>query len=688
MTSAATKGEVAACNASELRAVPNTVDFALAAAERGLKVFPLAPLKKTPAISNWPEEASNDPIQISKWWLANPSYNYGIVTGPVNDLIVIDLDGAEAISWWASNGFPAGAVVNTPSGGKHIYYRTDGQTEIQTNQSKVHPKVDVRGWNGYVVGPGSITTGTYQGKLDSIPDAPGELLAILPERQSYDTTELTGEKVDAASATEERSIADIVKRLRDLPSVWSEGAGWRSTCYQMACWLSRMVNSPAYAMTEDAALTILLTHTPIDSEWGDDKILEQWASAKKSTVGQQADMPADQIRLKPASRPGRTVEVDQLAARREGRRGHLEENTQPIEAADQDGYSKTFERRVAEIEFDMRARSEAEARVASELYDGLGGVVSWAELESFTEKPWLVEGLISAGELSLLVAKRNIGKSMLAFSLSFSVATGLQFLGRTTQQGAVLLVLGEGARGFAKRMQAWCAENQVDPKVLKSRLTVYQGGNLSNASSIADIVRAVAASNPVLIIIDTWTALNGIEKEVDQSLQQRVINAVKLLAPDAAKLVLHHPNGETEDTESPKARGGTALPSAAETVITMFYDRKHNVQGLPGEKWIAISTEEHHGGKQKEAAQVTIRGLRISGNGVGKFIDYNTGSTMNLSDQWVFENVTVGETVTIKGLELTSGASGSTIRRHLKVSQFVQEYASKTGGSNEFRRAA
>jgi len=100
-----------------------------------------------------------------------------------------------------------------------------------------------------------------------------------------------GEQPAAASADEERKVATIIEMLGALPAVWQPGAGWHDTVFRSACWLSRMVNSNAYALTADQALTVLLTHTPVYPEWAEDKIVEQWESAVRSTEGQFEEPP-------------------------------------------------------------------------------------------------------------------------------------------------------------------------------------------------------------------------------------------------------------------------------------------------------------------------------------------------------------------------------------------------------------
>jgi hypothetical protein len=244
-------------------------------------------------IAGWQEAATTDADTIVRWWSERSNANVGIQTGLINNLVMIDLDGPEAHSWWASQGFPDGAMVRTPraNGGTHHYFRVY-DVEIKSSKSEIGPGVDVRGEGGLGVGPGSLLpTGTYVGDLSNIPDAPDELIALLPEKQTYESVQWEGETVDSASPDEERQIGHIVEWLQALPKVWAEGAGWHETVYRSACWLSRMVNSGAYALDEDTARQIMLGNAPTYPGWGPEKIIEQWESARKSTVGQFADLP-------------------------------------------------------------------------------------------------------------------------------------------------------------------------------------------------------------------------------------------------------------------------------------------------------------------------------------------------------------------------------------------------------------
>ena len=273
------------------------VDHALSHADNGLKVFPIVTGGKRPIHKGWIDEATTDPETILKWWRDNPNANIGVATGSVNDIVVIDLDGPEAIEWWQRQNIPTGTVITTASGGKHIYFRTEPDVDIQTNQSKLFRGVDVRAEGGLVVAPGSRTIkGEYRGMLEHIPDAPPELLDILPRRQHFtsDPTQFEGlEPVTAATPTEERILRWSERELDSLERPWREGASWRSTVFQVSCWLHRMVRSPLYAITRDQAYQLVLDHAPFDENWGIQEITAEFDDAERRTDGQFADAPEE-----------------------------------------------------------------------------------------------------------------------------------------------------------------------------------------------------------------------------------------------------------------------------------------------------------------------------------------------------------------------------------------------------------
>ena len=123
------------------------LDYALAHARQGFRVFPLRPNDKRPAIAKWPERATTEKETIEHWWIENPDYNIGVATG--KGLVVLDIDvkgKSNDFEWFdqvdAVLDLRSTYTVATPSGGLHAYFKTD--QEIGNSASKIAPGDELR----------------------------------------------------------------------------------------------------------------------------------------------------------------------------------------------------------------------------------------------------------------------------------------------------------------------------------------------------------------------------------------------------------------------------------------------------------------------------------------------------------------------------------------------------------------
>ena len=174
------------------------LDAALDYAGRGLRVLPIKPGMKRPAMTAWQDAATTDPGTIRLWWTGlYADHGVGIATGTDSGIFVLDVDitdgkhGDETLRGLADTYGPLPDTVSviTGSGGAHHYYRMPAGTEIRNDAGrKLGPGLDIRGEGGQVVAPPTIhpiTARPYEWEhgagLDEIPiaDAPGWLIAML-----------------------------------------------------------------------------------------------------------------------------------------------------------------------------------------------------------------------------------------------------------------------------------------------------------------------------------------------------------------------------------------------------------------------------------------------------------------------------------------------------------------------------
>jgi Bifunctional DNA primase/polymerase, N-terminal len=129
----------------------------------GWQVFPVKPRGKVPIIKGGFKAASVSPAQIEAWWGKWPNANIGVATGFASGLLVIDLDGPDALAAFkrlhserSNQPLPPAAVVVTARGW-HIYFAMGYGDPIRCSTGQDDEKgIDVRADGGYVLAPPSI----------------------------------------------------------------------------------------------------------------------------------------------------------------------------------------------------------------------------------------------------------------------------------------------------------------------------------------------------------------------------------------------------------------------------------------------------------------------------------------------------------------------------------------------------
>lgn len=157
---------------------PSLLDAALTYAARRLRVIPCEPGGKRPLIRSWQIRASDDPAVIRQWWAQWPDANIALLTGYGIDVLDVDVkggrDGWRMMEYAASHGLLRNpiAVIRTPSGGLHLWYRASGARSGAVGKQR---ELEYKGWGGYVLAPPSVVngrqyevieTGDGTGKLD------------------------------------------------------------------------------------------------------------------------------------------------------------------------------------------------------------------------------------------------------------------------------------------------------------------------------------------------------------------------------------------------------------------------------------------------------------------------------------------------------------------------------------------
>lgn len=172
----------------------SNLEYALKYAKAGWKLHPCK-VDKTPYLNDWPNVATSDPEQLTRWWAQWPDASIGCATGEASGHWVLDADGEEGIKQAQEMNLPITLTSRTGGGGLQFFFISNG-TEIRNSAKKVASHIDVRGNGGYVIlPPSSHPSGNkyFWEKKTKIVAAPEWLVEKVKKQPEKTVTHLPGE---------------------------------------------------------------------------------------------------------------------------------------------------------------------------------------------------------------------------------------------------------------------------------------------------------------------------------------------------------------------------------------------------------------------------------------------------------------------------------------------------------------
>lgn len=155
-----------------------------------MNIFPLHPNSKIPATKH----GHKDAMPAQSWTDMPDGHNWGLVTGQLNGVTVIDFDSHELAESFSHLRPPY--YVRTPRG-EHWYYAYDPELRTTTRLGG-HDGLDVRNDGAYVVMAGSQVDGNVyrpsqpELELPAVPDAFKEMTTTRPDKSQADADTLPG----------------------------------------------------------------------------------------------------------------------------------------------------------------------------------------------------------------------------------------------------------------------------------------------------------------------------------------------------------------------------------------------------------------------------------------------------------------------------------------------------------------
>jgi hypothetical protein len=189
-------------------------------------------------------------------------------------------------------------------------------------------------------------------------------------------------------------------------------------------------------------------------------------------------------------------------------------------------------------------------------------LVAWQDLRDEPVR-YLVDGLIPARSFGAVFGRPGSYKSFVALYLAAMVATGREAFGRTTTQGPVIYIAGEGGAGLKRRRDALMRHYDLpaDAPVYFIRAQLNLATTLEDRDALLAEIRALNIS-PSLVIIDTFArATAGIEENSAKDVGGAIAIFGSIEQETGAAVLIVHHSGKNQDAGM---RGSSALLAAVD----------------------------------------------------------------------------------------------------------------------------
>jgi hypothetical protein len=443
---------------------------------------------------------------------------YGIKTGARprgSGLLVVDLDGPEAVDAWLELGSGADTYTVSTGRGLHLYFEHPG-FYVGNSSGALGKKIDIRGDGGFVVGPGSPhASGTAYAVVDdrAPAPAPGWLLEWFRKQPAREPVQPHPEDVAGPERARRREIYG--NWLAAEAPVCVAGQGGDETLF-------KVVQKGAYdlALPSEDVLELIAEHYDerCDPPWGDEleeRVLHKSHSAKTTST-------------RPRNAPLLAEEEEGLALLLE---------VEPTRLADP---------------------KDTPAGDA----DTFGFKVQWGGWDDTPRPPnYLVDNLLVEQKVSMIYAEPGTIKSWTAIDIAACVSAGLPWLGerRVTQGRCLYVDFEDGNYEFHRRIHMLTgSQNRRDLGY------VYAPGNIAEKEWWTRLEKLVLSQEIKFVVIDTLAgATPGIDENDRNAADPLTYAGWFTETTKATILFLHHAN------KAGDIRGTSAFKATVDTLFKL-----------------------------------------------------------------------------------------------------------------------
>lgn len=535
---------------------------AISLASKGYSVFPARVVRHPDGTKDvrpwdkWAENSTTDLETIGYWFVDGHTWTDVCIDCGKSGIVVVDLDvredgdGREAwkglLAEHDDGLLVAGRAkhLETPSGGRHLYFRND-PLELIGSRNDAWPHVDVKGAGGMVFAYGFVP------KPAELPLRP----AWLAER-----VRVVGgsERSQNVLAPADRPVAAVGPADPGQLTIPGEVRAFTRTQAEAFCasaWAA-LVTAPRGAINERLNIAAATFSHFVPAFWSEADVTawltegqrQAWVAAGGRDDGDYGAA-GETIRsgLGQTSDPWRAVLASDAPAAFGGPVGELPAGPPPPDApaAQLDAWSAGLE------------------ALAAEFLD-VDGLASLEPLEP------LVRGVLFQRTLASITGAYGSLKTFVALDIALCVASGTSWHGREVHRGKVWYLLAEGVSGLRDRVSAWKEEwershdAEATPLDLSGFRVLPRAVQVKDDAPWAMLIELARRERPDLIVVDTKARFTAGYEENSASDTATVVARVDALkaASGGTALVVHHTGWSAE-----RMRGSSAWGGALDTDI-------------------------------------------------------------------------------------------------------------------------
>lgn len=552
------------------------LEWALYYLRRGWSVVPVRRGEKIPALP-WHQFQNRRATEAEvRDWFSDPTMGVGIVTGAISNLVIADFDGdiGAATEQQLLPRLGVGPVALTGGGGCHRFFSHPGR-KVPT-RTGILPGMDIRGDGGFIVAPPSVHASgrQYSWDVDAHVDDLG-----LPS--------LTDSMVDLI-------CQDVIHGTGAVTPV-THAPGPLGLPGQITDGREQYMRNTVLAVVAD--LKAKLGRLPTEEE----VVAEGWPQ-----YAAKVDF----------RRPGRGEAEFRMKVRYT-----LERAARGLVKVD----------RGAPVPQATQAAPEATTE------DGKPRPALWQDVGQFMpndipKRPWLVQGYLLRGAVTVLSGQGAGGKSSMTVGWTLAGAQGKPFGGFRPETALTIVNYNteddkdEQQRRYAAAIKAQAANGEAMHQIIRCGPynvgTLFardpHTGQINPTQAMQELERICMEEQADLLVCDPLAELHDSE-ENDNTAMRQVVAAFRTLAQrlHMAVMILHHDRkGTSTPGDMDRVRGASSISGAVRVMLTLTTMTAEEAGGfgIPAEErrsYIRIDSAKSNYAKAQEAEWYKLTAIEI-----------------------------------------------------------------------------